>query len=352
MSRILVFNLGSTSSKLALYEDDTEVVGTNIVHDSEITILNIMDQKKPRREAMMQWLSQNEISMSTIDAIACRGGLLKPIPGGTYKVNEEIYKDLKTFKYGVHASNLSAVLSYEIGEQIHLPVFISDPVVVDELIPEVRFTGFPEIQRKSIFHALNQKAVAKKYAEEIHKNYEQLNLIVIHMGGGVSVAAHKNGKVIDVNEALYGEGPMALNRSGTLPNDALIDYQKNYQLSNNEMKKRFASNSGLQMYTRSTDFKWIMANYEANPKIKLIIDTFAIQIAKTIGERATLLQGNVDQIIFTGGMSYSNTFIQLLRPYIEWIASISVYPGEFEMQALAENTQHALNGIIPINRYS
>ncbi|WP_338153508.1 hypothetical protein [Staphylococcus chromogenes] len=172
MSRILVFNLGSTSSKLALYEDDTEVVGTNIVHDSEITILNIMDQKKPRREAMMQWLSQNEISMSTIDAIACRGGLLKPIPGGTYKVNEEIYKDLKTFKYGVHASNLSAVLGYEIGEQFHLPVFISDPVVVDELIPEVRFTGFLKFKEKvSFMHSTKKrllKNTQKKYTKTMN----------------------------------------------------------------------------------------------------------------------------------------------------------------------------------------
>lgn len=352
MNRIFVLNLGSTSSKLAIYDNRSEVTSTNLIHHSEITTLKLMAQKPCRYQAIMQWLADENISMRSIDAIACRGGLLKPIPGGTYKVNPKIYRDLKTFKFGSHASNLSAIIGYELGKEYHCPVFISDPVVVDELIPEVRVTGLPEIQRKSIFHALNHKAVARQYAKDIHKHYEELNLIVIHMGGGVSVAAHKKGKVIDVNEALYGEGPMALNRSGTLPNDALIDYQMNHQLNNEAMKKRFASTSGLQAYTGSSDFKWIMTKYNTDAKIKLVIDAFAIQIAKAIGERAALLQGNVDQILFTGGMSYSEAFIQLLRPFIEWIGAITVYPGEFEMQALADNAHHALNGTIPINMYS
>lgn len=352
MVRILVLNLGSTSSKIAVFDDNIDVLSTTIVHEKDLTQLALIEQKPVRQEAILQWLNNNNITLESIDAIACRGGLLKPIIGGTYYVNEHVYHDLKSFNYGIHASNLSGIIGYELGQNHQVPVFTSDPVVVDELIDAVRYTGIPGVQRKSIFHALNHKATARRYAQDVNQSYDNLNLIVIHMGGGVSVAAHAQGNVIDVNEALYGEGPMALNRSGSIPNDELLAYQAEHAYSIDQMKRLFSAQSGLQAYVGSSDFKWIMEQYETDLQTRRVINAFAIQIAKAIGERAALLQGNVDQILFTGGMSYSASFIPLIKPYIEWIAPVSTYPGEFEMQALAENASRALQGDIPVNTYS
>lgn len=352
MVRILVLNLGSTSSKLAIYDDTKMSYSTTVVHDDALTRLDLLKQKAPRQMAIKQWLSKINVPSSTLDAIACRGGLLKPIVGGTYTVNRTLYDDLKSFQYGIHASNLSGIIGYEMATHLNIPVFTSDPVVVDEFIDEVRMTGIPGIQRKSIFHALNHKATARQFAKDVQQRYEDLNLIVIHMGGGVSVAAHEKGLVIDVNEALYGEGPMALNRSGSIPNDALIEYQHAHQYDIQQMKRLFSAQTGLQAHVGSSDFKWIMERYHHDTHIHGVVDAFSVQIAKAIGERAALLKGNVDQIVFTGGMSHSTLFIDVLKPYIEWIAPVSVYPGEFEMQALAENTYQALGEHIPVKTYS
>lgn len=352
MVRILVLNLGSTSSKLAIYDGEKMTHKTNLVHDDSIIHLDLLKQKDARQLSIQQWLTEIEVPISSIDAIACRGGLLKPIVGGTYTVNRALYNDLKSFQYGVHASNLSAIIGFELGLSQHIPVFTTDPVVVDELIDEVRITGIPGVQRKSVFHALNHKATARQFANNIQKRYEDLNLIIIHMGGGVSVAAHQKGLVIDVNEALYGEGPMALNRSGSVPNDALIAYQNDHLMDTKQMKRLLSSQTGLQAHLGSSDFKWIMDQYTHDTHIQHIVDAFAIQIAKAIGERAAVLKGQVDQIVFTGGMSHSTLFIELLKPYIEWISPVSVYPGEFEMHALAENAFQALHKQIPVKTYS
>ncbi|WMZ47745.1 butyrate kinase [Staphylococcus pseudintermedius] len=258
---------------------------------------------------------------------------------------------LKSFKYGAHASNLSAMIGYQLGQKYNIPVFTTDPVVVDELIDEVRHTGVPSIQRRSIFHALNQKAMARRYAALVNRAYENMNVIVIHMGGGISIGAHEKGRVIDVNEALYGEGPMAMDRSGSIPNDLLVQYMDKHQLSADEIKVQLSRESGLKAYFQTSDLREIMAKYEQDENVKLIIDTMVIQIAKVIGERAVVLKGHVDQIIFTGGMSHSVQLMDQLAKYIEWIAPISVFPGEHELITLAERAQLALNQQIKIEIY-
>ncbi|MGV3041501.1 butyrate kinase [Staphylococcus rostri] len=351
MTRILVLNLGSTSSKIAVYEHMQCVFEHNLMHDMSLTSQSLSEQAPLRQSLIEQTLETQQIQLTTIDAIACRGGLLKPIVGGTYTVNTPMYDDLASGQYGLHASNLSGMIGYQLGKLYDIPVYTTDPVVIDELLDEVRYTGLPGIERKSIFHALNHKAVARRYAAEVHQSYESINVIVVHMGGGISVAAHQHGRVIDVNEALYGEGPMALTRSGSIPNDLLLQYATQNDFSVAVMKDQLTRHAGLKAYTGTTDFKVMMAQYDTDAEMKQLIDALAIQIAKTIGERAAVLKGQVDQIIFTGGLSYSQTFISLIRNYVDWIAPIHVYPGEFEMVTLAEQAYHAYHQKITINTY-
>ncbi|EGQ0386183.1 butyrate kinase [Staphylococcus pseudintermedius] len=351
MTTTLVLNLGSTSSKYAIYENDECKVNENISHTEAILKQPLIDQESLRQQLIEDEIESQGYQLNQIDAIACRGGLLKPLEGGTYSVNEAMYDDLKSFKYGAHASNLSAMIGYQLGQKYHIPVFTTDPVVVDELIDEVRHTGVTSIQRRSIFHALNQKAMARRYAALVNRAYENMNVIVIHMGGGISIGAHEKGRVIDVNEALYGEGPMAMDRSGSIPNDLLVQYMEKHQLSADEIKVQLSRESGLKAYFQTSDLREIMAKYEQDENVKLIIDTMVIQIAKVIGERAVVLKGHVDQIIFTGGMSHSVQLMDQLAKYIEWIAPISVFPGEHELITLAERAQLALNQQIKIEIY-
>lgn len=351
MTTALVLNLGSTSSKYAIFEDNQCVANQNINHTETVLNQPLLQQETLRQQIIEAEIELQGYQLHQIDVIACRGGLLKPLEGGTYSVNEIMYEDLKSFKYGAHASNLSAMIGYQLGQKYTIPVFTTDPVVVDELIDEVRHTGMPSIQRRSVFHALNQKAMARRYATSVNKPYEALNVIVIHMGGGISIGAHEKGRVIDVNEALYGEGPFAMDRSGSIPNDLLVEYMETHQVSAEEMKVQLSRESGLKAYFHTSDLRTIMANYEQDAKVKLIIDTMVIQIAKVIGERAAILKGNVDQIIFTGGMSHSDKLMECITNYVEWIAPISVFPGEHELITLAERAQLALNQQIKIQIY-
>ncbi|ARJ51920.1 butyrate kinase [Staphylococcus lutrae] len=350
MVSVLVLNLGSTSSKYAIYEDNQCKVSQNISHTKSVLNRAMTEQEGLRQEIIEAAIENSGYQLNQIDAVACRGGILKPLIGGTYVVNTRMYDDLKQFKYGTHASNLSAMIGYQLGQKYHIPVFTTDPVVVDELIDEVRYTGIPEIKRRSIFHALNQKAVARQYAKKTNQSYESLNVIVIHMGGGISIGAHEQGRVIDVNEALYGEGPMATDRAGSLPNDLLISYMETHQLSVEDVKYKLSRHSGLKAYFNTTDLKQLMTRYD-EPEVKIIIDAMIVQIAKAIGERAAVLKGQVDQIIFTGGMSHSTMLVDAIAKYIDWIAPITVFPGEHEMDTLAECAQSALKQEIKIQTY-
>ena len=277
--------------------------------------------------------------------IVGRGGLLKPIPGGTYAVSDELLADLKKGVQGQHASNLGGILAREIGDAIGKPSYIVDPVVVDELTDVARISGMPELPRRSIFHALNQKAVARRYAKEHGTTYEALNLIVIHMGGGVSVGAHSKGKVVDVNNILDGEGCFSPERAGTVPVGDLIKMCFSGKYTQQEIYKKICGNGGFNAYLHTNDARVVEKMVEEGDEYaKIIQDAFYYQIAKDAGAMAAVLHGKVDQIILTGGIAYAQLTVDKLTESLGWIAPITVYPGEDELLALAQGGLRVMTG--------
>ena len=292
----------------------------------------------------MSVLKENNFDVNTLDAVVGRGGMLKPIPGGTYEVNDALLNDLKVGVQGEHASNLGGILANEISKEVGGRAFIVDPVVVDELEPVARISGVPELPRKSKFHALNQKAVAKKFGKESKIGYENLNLIVVHMGGGVSVGAHKNGKVIDVNNALDGDGPFSPERSGSVPVGDLIKMCFSGEYTQKEVYKKIVGKGGYVAYLNTNDARDVLREKaEGNKFAELIYNAFIYQVAKSIGEMATVLKGKVDSIILTGGIAYSPIVVSDIKERVEWISNVAVYPGEDELLALAQGAIRVLN---------
>lgn len=345
--KLLIINPGSTSTKIGVYEDEKQILEETLRHSSEEIgkYATIFDQFEFRKEVILQVLKEKNFDINTLDAIVGRGGLLKPIEGGTYRVNEAMLEDLKIGVQGQHASNLGGIIANEIGNSLNIPAFIVDPVVVDEMNDVARISGMPEIERKSIFHALNQKAVAKRYAKENNKSYEGLNLIVTHMGGGVSVGAHKNGKVVDVNNALDGEGPFSPERSGGLPVGDLIKLCFSGKHTLDELKKKISGKGGIVAYLGTNDFREVEKKaFEGDAKSKLIFDAFVFQIAKEIGKCAAVLCGKVDAILLTGGIAYSKAVTTAIKEMVSFIGPVSVYPGEDELLALAQGGLRVLKG--------
>ncbi|RKY79414.1 butyrate kinase [candidate division KSB1 bacterium] len=336
---VLAINPGSTSTKIAIFNGKHAVFTKTISHSAEeIAQFNkIADQYHFRAELIENLLKEEEIELKSIDVIVGRGGLLRPIPSGTYKVNEKMIEELRQAKYGEHASNLGAIIASDLGKRLGIPSYIVDPVVVDEMEPLARISGMPEIPRKSIFHALNQKAVARKAARELGKKYEEINLIVIHLGGGVSIGAHKKGRVVDVNNALNGDGPFSPERSGSLPAGQLVQMCFSGNYSEKENLKKLKGNGGLNAYLGTADGTEIekMIN-SGDKKAELIYNAMAYQIAKEIGSLGAALSGQIDGIILTGGLAYSNILIERISGYIKSIGRIFVYPGENEIEALRD----------------
>lgn len=283
--------------------------------------------------------------MNTLDCIVGRGGLLKPIKGGTYSVTEKMLADLRVGVLGQHASNLGGIIANEFSKELNVPAFIVDPVVVDELSPIARISGLADIERRSIFHALNQKAIARRYADEVGKKYSELNLIVAHLGGGVSVGAHEKGLVIDVANALDGEGPFSPERSGSLPVGSLIDMCYSGRYTIYDMKKKITGRGGLVSYLDTNDARVVEEMIEKDDdKAKLVYEAMAYQVAKEIGSCAATLEGKVDAILITGGIAYSNAFTSMVKRRVEFIADVKVYPGEDEMIALALGGLRVMRG--------
>jgi butyrate kinase len=342
----LIINPGSTSTKIGVFEDETLLFEETLRHSTEEIgqYATIVDQKDFRKNIILDLLKEKNFDINSLNVVVGRGGLLKPIPGGTYEVTDELLEDLKIGKQGQHASNLGGILAKEIGDQIGVPSYIVDPVVVDELIPEARLSGVPEIPRISIFHALNQKAVAKRYAKETGKNYEDLNLIVVHMGGGVSVGAHRNGKVIDVFNALDGDGAFSPERAGGVPVGGLISLCFSGKYTEKEVYKKLVGNGGLNAYLNTNDMRDVMKMAETDDNAKLVRDAFIYQVSKDIGSMACVLKGKVDQIIVTGGIAYNDYIVDELKKASEWIAPFTVYAGEDELLALAQGGLRVVNG--------
>lgn len=354
--RILSINPGSTSTKIAVYEDLNPLFVQNLKHSAEEIgrYPSIIDQYEFRKNIIVEFLNNNGAAPDTLDAVVGRGGLLKPIPGGVYKVNPTMIEDLKKSPMGEHASNLGGIIANEIAKLSgkDIPAFIVDPVVVDEMDEIARFSGHPELPRLSIFHALNQKAVARRYARENNKKYEDLNLVVVHLGGGISIGAHRKGKVVDVNNALDGEGPFSPERTGTLPVGQLskLCFSGKYQL--HEVKRLITGKGGCVAYLGTNDaYEIEVKAMEGNEMFNKVFYAMGYQVAKEVGAAAVVLDGKMDAIIITGGMARSKPLMDYMLEKISFLGNIVIYPGEDEMQALTEGAYYGLNGELEIKEY-
>ena len=353
---ILAINPGSTSTKFSLFEEEELVFEKSLRHTAEElkNFEKITDQFHFRKDLIMKELTERKIDTARIAAVVGRGGLVKPIESGIYEVNQRMKDDLRDGFLGQHASNLGGLIADDIASTLGCAkAYIVDPVVVDELQAIARISGHPEIERKSIFHALNQKAVARVYAASVGRKYEELSLVIAHMGGGVSIGAHKNGKVIDVNNALNGDGPFSPERSGGLPSGQLVDLCFSGRFSKDELKIMLSGKGGMMAYLGTNDFIEICKMAEnGDTKALLIRNAASYQIGKEIGAMAAVLNGKVDAIILTGGMAYQDTNIKGISSMVDFIADVVVYPGEDELKALAFNGLLALDGKIEIKTYA
>ena len=336
---ILVINPGSTSTKIAVFEDEKPIMLRNIHHSAEelAQFEKITDQREFRRELVVKELEYLGIPMK-FDIIMGRGGLARPVTGGVYRVNEKMCEDTY-HAIRKHACNLGCIIAYELGQRIPgcLPL-IADPGMVDELDEVARISGSPLMPRICIWHALNQKAIARRFAREYGKRYEDLNLIICHLGGGISVAVHRKGLAVDANNALDGEGPFSPERAGTLPAASLIHLCYSGKYTKEELLKRISGKAGLMAHLGTTNVKELLGRIERGDKeVELLIDAMIYQTAKTIAGCSAVLYGKIDAILLTGGIAYSDYITSRLRKRIDFLAPVHIYPGEDEMQALALN---------------
>jgi len=351
---VLVINPGSTSTKIAVFEGATRVFEHTVSHSSEEmnAFSTVAAQYEYRRTSIMKALEAKGFDMKRLSAVVGRGGALHPIPSGVYRVNEAMKGDLLTGKYGEHASNLGGLIADSLASKFSIPAFIVDPIVVDELWDVARVSGHKLFSRLSLFHALNQKAVARRFAAESGKKYEELSLIVAHMGGGVSIGFHYNGKVVDVNQALGGEGPFSPERSGTLPANALAKLCFSGKYTEKEVMKMISGAGGMVSFLGTNDMRDVEKLHRAgDPEATLYYEAFIYQVGKAIGALAAAAHGKVDGIILTGGIAYGKEVVDGINAMCSFIAPIIVYPGEGELEALALSGLNAISGKTPILEY-
>lgn len=346
--RILTINPGSTSTKFGVFVGTDPLFIKNIKHTTEELepFEKITDQFHFRRNLILEQLEQADISLSQIRAVVGRGGLLKPIESGVYAVNEAMIHDLKNSPLGEHASNLGGLIANDIAKSLpDAGAYIANPVVVDELDDIARFSGHPLLPRISIFHALNQKAVARQHAKSIMRLYEELNLIVVHLGGGITVGAHKQGRVVDVNQGLDGDGPFSPERTGSLPVGSLVRLCFSGKYTQKEILKMIKGEGGLVAYLGTNSaYEVEQMVQQGNKEAELIYKAMAYQVAKEIGAMATVLRFQVDSILITGGIAHDKYFVNLIIERVHRIAPVHVYPGEDELKALAMNGLRILSG--------
>ncbi len=344
---ILTINPGSTSTKVALFRDMEQVKTLSLRHSAEeiARFASVADQLEWRLEIILDALKADGIKLEELNAVIGRGGLMRPIEGGVYRVGEAMIADLTAPKRQ-HASNLGALIARRIADQAGVEAYIADPVVVDELQDIARVSGIKSIPRRSIFHALNQKAIARRYAMEEGEKYEDLNLIVVHMGGGISVSAHAKGRVIDTNNALDGDGPIAPERAGTIPAGDLVDLCFSGEYEKGDIKKLLAGKGGLVDHVNSNNVQELNEVRAANgdQEARFMLEAMSYSVAKWIGEMAVVLKGKVDAILLTGGIAWNDCVNDVIIDYCKFIAPIKIYPGENELQSLAENALRVLKG--------
>ncbi len=344
---ILVINPGSTTTKISLFNNEDQIFTESIDHKVEdlARFNRASDQDLYRMELILDCLRKNDIQIKNIQAIVARGGLLKPIEGGTYRINSHMVSDLREGIQGDHPSNCGGLIAYEMAKNIGCEAFIVDPVVVDELHDLARLSGMPLIRRRSIFHALNQKAIAREAAQKLGKNYWEANLVVAHLGGGITVGAHEKGRVIDVNNGLDGDGPYSPERSGDVPIGDLVKACFSGEYTFGDMKKLITGHGGVVAYLGTNDMRMVENEItKNNEKFRLIFEGMAYQVAKEIGACAAVLKGAVDAICITGGLASSKIMVKWIQERVEWIAPVMIFPGEEEMKALAQGTLRVLTG--------
>jgi len=338
MAKILTINPGSTSTKIAVYENLNLIFITNISHSSDelAPFNNIIEQFQFRKEVILKTLNENKI-INDFDFIIGRGGMLHPIESGVYKINEKMLDDLRSCRYGEHASSLGAMIASELSKQIpNCRAFITDPVVVDELQDVARISGLPQIPNRSIFHALNHKAIARKYAAQKGVPYEKLNIVIAHLGGGFSVAAHSNGRVIDVNQALGGFGPFSPERAGTLDGEQLVQMCFSGKYTKQEISKMLVGKGGMVAHLGTNDGRIVEQRVrEGDRHAELILNAMAYNTAKAIGSMIAVLKGKAECVILTGGIAHNPFIVNYIKEMIEPILPVVMFPGEDEMEALA-----------------
>ena len=342
----LIINPGSTSTKIAVFEDENMLFDKTLRHSNEEIAKydSIIAQKDFRKNIILDFLKEQNFDIKSLDVCVGRGGLVKPVSGGTYVVNDALERDLEIGVQGQHASNLGGLLAREIGKEIGVEAYIVDPVAVDEMEPIARISGCEAIERTAISHPLNQKAMARRYAKEIGKKYDELDLIVVHMGGGVSCGAHHNGRIVDVFNALDGDGAFSPERAGGLPVGPLVKLCFSGKYTEAEVRKMLVGGGGLNSYLKCNDMQQCeKMKDDGDEKAKLVIDAFIYQIAKNIGAMATVLKGHVDQIILTGGISYESYITDGIKERVGFIAPVTIYKGEDELLALAQGALRVIN---------
>lgn len=354
MFRILAINPGSTSTKIAVYEDETPLFTEVIHHNAQelAKYTRIFDQYPLRRDAVLSALQRHNVSITSLHAVVGRGGLLRPIESGTYLVNDRMLADLQAPKEREHASNLGAVIAHEIAVQAGVSAYIVDPVCVDEFDDIARISGLPEIERKSLSHALNMKAMGRRAGKDLGKPYHELNLVIAHMGGGISVGAHRKGRMVDVNQALDGTGPFSPERAGGLPVGDLVRMCYSGKYTYEQMMRKIVGQGGLVAHLGTNNAAEVERRILAgDAHARLVYEAMAYQIAKEIGLAATVLYGQVDAIVLTGGLAHSEMLINWIRPRVEWIAPVLIYPGEDELLAMTQGVLRVLRGEEPAKEY-
>jgi len=345
--KLIGINPGSTSTKIAYFTGEKKQWVENIAHPlNELAVFpRVVDQLPYRLKLLRRVLKDKEITVEKLAAIVGRGGLLKPIPGGVYTVDGTMLRELKEEVHGKHASNLGALLAYELGSAHGIPSFIVDPICVDEMDALARVSGLPQVRRRSVFHALNQKQQARRAASELGKRYEDVNLIVAHLGGGITIGAHRRGRVVDVNNGVDGEGPLTPERSGALPAAEVVNLAFSGQYSREELLHLINGRGGLVAYLGTNSARDVEERAAAGDAgADLLFSAVCYQVAKEIGACSTVLAGQVSAIVLTGGLVYSTRVVQELSRQVGFIAPILVYPGEDEMAALAEGVIRVLRG--------
>ena len=346
MEHVLIINTGNTSTKVGLYQGDREILVSSIKHSDDVLARyqDLNEQLAYRKDLILKWMEDNGVEAASLTAVAARGGLLKPLQSGTYLVCETMLRDLREGRRGMHASHLSAQIGHEIASEQGIKCYVVDPISVDELQPEARYSGHALFERISLSHALNMKAVAKRYAREQNRSYPELRLIVVHLGTGVSLSSHLGGRMIDISNPSE-EGPFSLDRAGSVPVLAAAEYLLREKLSLKEFRTLMFGKGGLFSYLGTMDFMKVEADIRSgDAKSEEVVRAMAYQIAKEIGAQAAVLEGDVHQIIFTGGMAHARFFVDLITRRTSFISDHTVYPGEDEIQALALGVLRVLRG--------